>query len=238
MENQTQRIINPYVSVDCVLLGFEEDSLKVLLVRQKDKRNNNMTEFFKLPGSLIYQDEELDEAAQRVLEELTGLKKIKMTQFHAFGSIDRMANSDDNIWLQRFHSIPHHIDRTVTIGYLSLLRINKSYKTLNNEYDACWMDINSIPKLAFDHNSIVEFAVKRVQELVQVMPQKIFELLPRKFTEFQLRTVFEIILNKKIDNRNFHKKFKSMRYVIPLDEKETNVAHRAARYYKFDKNNL
>ena len=105
------RAINPYVSVDCVLLGFDGDKLKVLLVRQRDRGIDNVTEYYKLPGSLIYMDEDLDDAAKRVLKELTGLVQVDMTQFKAFGSANRLSNPKDTVWLERFHRLDHHRQR-------------------------------------------------------------------------------------------------------------------------------
>ena len=105
-----ERLVNPYVSVDCVLLGFDGTQLNVLIVRQKESGNDdNSTNNYKLPGSLIYMDENLDEAAKRVLKQLTGLVQIRMEQFHAFGDVKRLANPNDTVWLERFHHLEHHL---------------------------------------------------------------------------------------------------------------------------------
>ena len=102
-------MVNPYVSVDCVLLGFDGQQLNVLLVRQCKSGGLESTGNFKLPGSLIDMDEDLDDAARRVLKQLTGLSQIKMTQFKAFGSISRLKNSADSVWLERFHQLEHQV---------------------------------------------------------------------------------------------------------------------------------
>lgn len=231
-----ERLVNPYVSVDCVLLGFDGTQLNVLIVRQKESGNDdNSTNNYKLPGSLIFMDENLDEAAQRVLKQLTGLVQIRMEQFHAFGNVKRLANPSDMIWLERFHHLEHHLERIVTIAYLSLLRIDRKREKLQKEYDAQWIPISEIPQLAFDHNEIVDTAVKTVERITSSNPARIFDLLPRKFTAAQLHAVYQSVTGKSVDFRNFHKKMQSMPYVVQLDEKEQGVNHRAAHYFKFDR---
>ena len=231
-----ERQVNPYVSVDCVLLGFDGTQRNVLIVRQKESGNDdNSTNNYKLPGSLIYMDENLDEAAKRVLKQLTGLVQIRMVQFRAFGDARRLANPNDTVWLERFHHLEHHLERIVTIAYLSLLRIDRKRENLQKDYDAQWTPISEIPQLAFDHNEIVNEAIKTVQRITSTNPTQIFDLLPRKFTAAQLHTVYQAVTGKSIDFRNFHKKIQSMPYVVQLEEKEQGVNHRAAHYFKFDR---
>ena len=107
-------MINPHVSVDCVVLGFDGEHLKVLLVKQTGHEESGYYNNMKLPGSLIYNDEDLDEAAQRVLYELTGLNELHLIQFRAFGSKNRTNNPKDIKWLERFHQLSgthrhHHL---------------------------------------------------------------------------------------------------------------------------------
>ncbi len=229
------QIVNPYVSVDCVLLGFDGEQLNALVVRQCSNGGEDSTGSYKLPGSLINMDENLDEAAQRVLTQLTGLTHVKMIQFRAFGGANRLKNPEDSIWLERFHHLDHHIERIVTIAYLSLLRIDSKMVKLDEGYEAQWIPITELPKLAFDHNEIVNEAVKSVQQVATLDVTHLFDLLPRKFTAAQLRVVMEVVLGKTFDIKNFHKRIAQMPYVIPLEEKEDGVSHRAARYYKFKK---
>ena len=228
-------MVNPYVSVDCVLLGFDGQQLNVLLVRQCKSGGLESTGSFKLPGSLIDMDEDLDDAARRVLKQLTGLSQIKMTQFKAFGSISRLKNPADSVWLERFHQLEHQVERIVTIAYLSLLRIDRKMNKLDEGYEAQWFPINKLPMLAFDHKEIIQNSVISIREMTQLDPTVLFRLLPRKFTAAQLRAAIQQVSGKHIDLKNFHKKLSTMPYVIPLDEKETGVQHRAARYYKFKK---
>lgn len=228
-------MVNPHVSVDCVLIGFDGEQLCVLVIRQLDAIHEEGLNNYKLPGSLIYEDEDLDDAAKRVLKELTGLKSVKMIQFRAFGSKDRTRNPKDVRWLERFHSLNEKIDRIVTIAYLTLLKIDRKYTQLSHQYEACWMPVKEIKELAFDHKQIVEEALAYIRQYVENTPSSLFTLLPRKFTASQLRTLYEVIYDREFDVRNFHKKIALMDYVVPLEEKERGVAHRAARYYRFDR---
>lgn len=229
-----QHIINPYVSVDCVLLGFDGKQLNVLVVRQCSSGGSESTGSFKLPGSLIYMDENLDEAARRVLSELTGLSQIPMLQFRAFGGADRLNNPKDAVWLKRFHNLDRNIERIVTIAYTALLRITSKLQ-LEEGYEAHWVPVTNLPQLAFDHNEIVMAAVESVMNASRLDPTYVFHLLPRKFTATQLRVVMETVMGKKLDSTNFHKKLAQMPYVVPLDERENGVSHRAGRLYKYVK---
>ena len=226
-------MVNPYVSVDRVLLGFDGEQLNVLLVRQSGEDGADSTGAYKLPGSLINMDEDLDDAAQRVLRQLTGLTQVKMTQFRAFGGANRLADAGDAVWLQRFHKLEKQLERIVTIAYLALLRIDRRMEKLQGGYEAQWVPVGSLPRLAFDHEEIVRTAVLEVERLARLTPTILFDLLPRKFTAAQLRLVMEHVAGLKCDVKNFHKKLAQMPYVVPLDEKEEGVSHRAARYYKF-----
>ncbi len=234
LENK-QRVISPYISVDCVLIGFDGKQLKTLLVSQIGVETKNGESEFKLPGSLIYEDEDLDDAAKRVLTELTGLKSVPMRQFHAFGSVERTRDPKDTRWLERFHSLDCKINRIVTVGYLALLKIDRKYGTLSDRYEAKWVPLKDIGKLAFDHNEIVALALDYIKNLATTEPDIIFSLLPRKFTALKMRSMFELVYDRKFDVRNFHKKIAKMDYVVALDEKEADVAHRAARFYRFDR---
>ncbi len=234
--SEVEQTINLHVSVDCVLIGFDGEQFRVLLVRQIGKQQEDGYNNMKLPGSLIYDDEDLDEAAKRVLNELTGLKNVKMSQFKAYGSKDRIRNPKDVRWLERFHRLDgKRIDRIVTIAYLALVKIDRRFEQLSDKYDACWQVVSEVKSLAFDHVQILQDALVYVRHYVESMPSVMFDLLPRKFTAAQLRAVFQLVYDKAFDIRNFHRKIASMLYVVPLEEKQTGVCHRAARYYKFDR---
>lgn len=228
--------INLHVSVDCVLIGFDGEHFSVLLVKQLGKQQEAELNDMKLPGSLIYDDEDLDDAAKRVLNELTGLKNVKMMQFKAYGSKNRTRNPKDVLWLERFHRLDEKkIDRIVTIAYLALVKIDRKFEQLSSKYDAGWIPVDKVKNLAFDHFQIMQDALAYIRHYVEISPALLFDLLPRKFTASQLRSLYQLIYDKIFDVRNFHKKIVQMPYVIPLEEKEVGVSHRAARYYKFDR---
>lgn len=237
MSEREQRI-NLHVSVDCVLIGFDGVGFRVLLVKQLGKLSDETLNNMKLPGSLIYDDEDLDDAAKRVLNELTGLKNVKMMQFRAYGSKDRTRNPKDVLWLERFHRLDDKkIDRIVTIAYLALVKIDRKYEQLSSKYDAGWIPVDEVSDLAFDHSQIIHDALTFIRHYSENNPAVMFDLLPRKFTALQLRSLYQLVYNKEFDVRNFHKKLLQMSYVVPLDEKEVGVSHRAARYYRFDRTN-
>ncbi len=219
------------VSVDCVVLGFEKNRLHVLLVERNTPTPNSKD--LKLPGSLLFQEEDADEAAHRVLNELTGIKKMALKQFKAFTSPQRTANPDDVAWLEVAYQ--KKINRLITIAYLSLCKINRKLNNVSKYKTVRWCPLDELPQMPFDHNQIVDEALNEIRTWVEFDPSIIFELLPTKFTAAELRQLFEAIYDKKYDVRNFHKKIIAMPYLIPLEEKQERVSHRAARYYKFDK---
>lgn len=226
-------LANNHISVDCVVLGFDGARLRVLLVKREGEHQGREYNDLKLPGSLIYQDEDLDEAAMRVLHELTGVKDVQLKQFKAFGSKDRTRNERDVIWLQRAQSA--HVERIVTIAYLAIVKLDSAMLRVVNRENALWQPVDEVGTLAFDHNIIVKEAIKALRDEVRTNRSTVFDLLPRKFTALQLRQLTELIYGHPMDVRNFHKKITQMPYVVPLDERQQGVAHRAARYYKFDR---
>lgn len=227
-------LANNHISVDCVVFGFDGEKMKVLLIKRTGEDGGEIFHDMKLPGSLIYMDEDLDEAAKRVLTELTGVKNINLMQFKAFGSKNRTSNPKDVKWLER--AMKSKVERIVTIAYVAMVKIDRALsQSLLDEYEACWVGIKDVKTLAFDHNIIIKEALTYIRQYAEFNPSILFELLPRKFTASQLRVLFELLYDKRVDVRNFHKKIAMMEYVVPLDEKQKGVPHRAARYYKFDK---
>lgn len=236
MQNETNKmpLANNHISVDCVVFGFENEELKVLLIKRMGEDNGTVFHDMKLPGSLIYMDEDLDDAAQRVLKELTGVKNINLVQFKAFGSHNRTSNPKDVRWLER--AMESKVERIVTIAYVAMVKIDKALSQSKlDEYEACWVGIKDVPMLAFDHNLIIKEALAYMRQYLEFNPSQLFDLLPRKFTASQLRVLFELVYEKPVDVRNFHKKIALMEYVVPLEERQKGVPHRAARYYKFDR---
>jgi hypothetical protein len=220
----------PHVSVDCVLLGIHNDQLCVLLTERRNA-GTGQTEY-KLPGSLIYETEGLEEAAYRILNETTGLKRVLLKQFRSFGSPQRTANKEDVLWLENASKLK--IGRIVTVAYLALCKA-KRMKISEKYGPTQWTPIVDLPRLPFDHKEIIAEAVKEIRLWVDVEPAIVFDYLPPLFTASQLRRTYEIIYNKRIDVRNFHKKINAMEYVVQTDETEQGMPHRSARYYHFDK---
>lgn len=228
MENRNY--LFTHVSVDCVIFGFDGKKLNVLLVDKK--AHSNSVSGLKLPGSLIYHEENTDQAAERVLYEMTGLKKITIKQFKCFSSIERTSNPDDQDWLALEYG--NKIGRLITIAYLSLIKIDHKIN-VPKFGTAVWCPIDGISDMPFDHNQIVKESLKEIHKWFVNEPQIAFELLPSKFTASQLRILYEAICHRKYDVRNFHKKMLQLDYIVSLDEWQKKVSHRAARYYKFDK---
>lgn len=231
MDNQQNLNFNPHVSVDCVILGFDGDSLQVLLSSQSDEAPQEQYHSLKLPGRLLYATEDLDDAARDIINQLTGADNHYVRQFRAFGSINRMANASDVLWLEK--ALKQKIERIVTVAYISLVKINNRTHRKFAGHDTSWYKVAELPQLAFDHNHIIEEAMKEVYNLSFRQPELLFEMLPAKFTALQLRKMHEQISGKEIDVRNFSKLVLSKPYIVPTDEWETGVSHRAARYYKF-----
>lgn len=227
-------LANNHISVDCVVFGFDGEQLRVLLIKRMGEMEGEVFHDMKLPGSLIYMDENLDDAAKRVLNELTGIRSVNLMQFKAFGSKNRTSNPKDLHWLER--ATKSKVERIVTIAYVAVVKINRALSQSSlDDYQACWVALPEVKTLAFDHNLIIREALIYVRQYVEFNPSILFELLPHKFTATQLRILYELLYGKYVDVRNFHKKVASMEYVVPLEEKQKGVPHRAARYYKFDK---
>ena len=220
-----------YVSVDCVVFGFDSNQLNVLLVERNVRLPHSID--LKLPGSLIYQHENADEAAHRVLNELTGIKKMTLKQFKSFTSPKRTKNPDDVQWLE--YAYNNKIGRLITVSYLSLCKISRRLNSVAKYQSANWCPVNELPAMPFDHNQIVEESLEEIRRWVESDPAIVFELLPSKFTESELRKLYQAVYRKELDPRNFHKKTSGIEYIVPLDEYQAKVAHRAARLYKFDK---
>ncbi len=221
--------LNPHISIDCVVFGFDGKNLKILLLERTF--SDDQTDF-KLPGDFITDDEDLDSAAYRILEKLTGLRNIYLRQFSVFGSPGRIRKKKDIEWLRNTTGLP--IERVVTIAYYSLIKIKDSKKRIANRNEAVWKEVDEVDELAFDHRIILEEGLSHLRMKLQTKPVGM-ELLTSKFTIRQLQNLYEAILSKKLDNRNFRKKVLKANYLIPLDEKEKNVAHKPARLYAFNK---
>ncbi|GGE43901.1 NUDIX hydrolase [Agrobacterium tumefaciens] len=204
-------------SIDCVLFGFDGKELKILLIERNEEP---FKDWWALPGNIVGADESLDQSAARILYELTGLRGIYMEQYYAFGDPNR-----------------HPQGRVITLAYYALIRLggDKEPRPISTYAKrANWMPITDLPKLAFDHQKIYDKGLEKIKRRIKHQPIA-FELLPEKFTLTQLQHVYELILGKKLDKRNFRKKIVSFGVLKELDEKQKGVSYRAATLYRFDK---
>lgn len=228
------RALHDEISVDCVIFGFDFEKLNVLLVDRvmfDVSTGKKIIDDLTLTGNHVYVDEDLDEAASRVLFDLTGLTDIYLEQFKSYGSPSRINCEKDRAWLEFNGRDPDK--RIVTIGYYSLLATDKitlEWKGRN----VSWYPVDDIKELAFDHMQILNEALDSLRTKLLHEPVG-FELLPEKFTLSQLQRVYEIVLGKELDKRNFRKKVSRMKYLIPLDEKQKGVPHKPARLYSFNR---
>jgi len=213
MSHDPQKTINN-LSLDCVIFGFENYELEILLIK---RGIDPFTGQWALPGGFILKEEEMEAGAKRVLYETTGVENIFMEQVAAFGGLHRYPDR-----------------RVFTVGYFALISPeNYDLHPGMETRDVKWVKMDEIPNLPFDHNQIVNQALKRLRSRVRTKPIG-FELLPEKFTLPQLQTLYEEILGKSIDKRNFRKKIQKMNLLKKLDEKENSNVGRAAFLYKFD----
>ncbi len=222
-----------HISVDCVVAAFDGQKLRVLLLRRKIEEDGREILDYKLPGALIYLDEDLDAASGRILKELCGLKVSEMHQFKAYGSKDRTRATRDVFWLEKAQNV--RVERIVTIAYFGMVKLSSRIISRTSNYGAEWIEVDSLPSLAFDHSQIVSDAVAFLRRSAESEPSLLFDLLPAKFTANTMRILYEAVSGRTFDIGNFHKRIKAMSYVVPLDEYETDVSHRAARFFRFDR---
>jgi len=226
--------IIPNLSVDCVVFGFDYKTLNVLLTKRelKDPETDKVVfTDYTLQGHHVLVGENLDEAACRVLRDKTGLEDIYLEQFYTFGSKERMQGEKDQLWVKKM--FPMFSSHVVSVGYFSLVDSLKIKPDLQHQ-ETLWFPVEELPSLGFDHKEIIEKALEYLRIKLSREPIG-FELLPEKFTLTQLQKLYEAILGTKMDRRNFRKKVAQMKYLIPLDEKQTGVAHKPAQVYIFSK---
>lgn len=206
----------PGLTVDGVIFGLDldEENLQVVLVERDVEPFEGM---WALPGGFVRKGESLEDAALRELREETGIKDVFLEQLYTFGKPHR----DPRGWV-------------VSVAYYALVAPDQHHLLATTDARrAEWFPVNKLPKLAFDHEEILKTALQRLRGKLTYAPIG-FELLPDKFSIRQLQTLYEIVLGRKLDNRNFRKKIFSLDVLKELNEIQTGVAHRAARLYKFD----
>jgi ADP-ribose pyrophosphatase YjhB (NUDIX family) len=203
-----------YVAIDSIIFGFDDDKLKLLLIKRKFEPCKGC---WSLMGGFVGKEESLDDAAVRILEELTGLTDIYLEQLYAYGEVDRDLDA-----------------RVISVAYYALININHYDEETGRRHGAHWVPIEDVPRLIFDHNIMVDKAMRRLRRKTIIQPIG-FELLPEKFTLPQLQRLYEAIHQETLDKRNFRKKILSMGVLTRLNEKDKLSSKRGAYLYQFDK---
>ncbi|NJR69845.1 MAG: NUDIX hydrolase [Synechococcales cyanobacterium CRU_2_2] len=210
----TYAYARPALTVDCIVFGLDGGTLKVLLIQRKSPPFEAQ---WALPGGFVELQETLDEAARRELLEETGVENIFLEQLYTFGGVDRDPR-----------------ERIISVAYYALINLEAHpLQAASDAEDARWFPVRQLPALAFDHAEIFCVALQRLQGKLSYEPIG-FELLPSKFTLTQLQQLYETVLERSLDKRNFRKKILKLECLTPLPEKQQNVRHRAAQFYQFD----
>jgi 8-oxo-dGTP diphosphatase len=202
------------VAVDCIIFGFDGKDIKVLLIQRGFEPEKNK---WSLMGGFLRPDENLDQAANRVLKQLTGLEGVYLEQLQVFSDLDRDPE-----------------ERTVSVPYFALIDIQQYEKQINEQYHAEWFLLNKKPRLIFDHDDMVRLAQKHLRYKAALHPI-LFELLPSKFTIPQLQNLYEAVYDTIFDSRNFTRKLMSTGLLVKLNEKDKTGSKKGAFYYKLDK---
>ncbi|MFP9113353.1 NUDIX hydrolase [Flavobacterium sp. RHBU_3] len=200
------------LAVDCIIFGFDKKQLKILLIKRDFEPERGK---WSLMGGFLRPDENLDNAATRVLHHLTGLSNVYMEQLRSYSAIDR-----------------DPVARTVSVSYYALINISE-HTEINSNFSAAWFDINEFPSLIFDHNIMVANALTRLRYRASTKPVG-FELLPEKFTMKQLQMLYEAILGEKLDKRNFINKINGLDILVKTEEKDMNSSRKGSFLYMFD----
>lgn len=207
--------INPkfLVSVDCIIFGFSEGELNLLLLKRNFEPAKGE---WSLMGGFVQQDESVDDAAKRVLAELTGLEHVYMEQVNSFGEVGRDPG-----------------ERVISIAYYALININEYDREAVQQHNAFWVNINEMPDLIFDHPQMVQAARELMKQKASTKPIG-FNLLPELFTLSQLQSLYEAIYGEDIDKRNFRKRIAEMDYIEKTDKIDKKGSKRGAALYKFN----
>lgn len=202
------------LAVDCIIFGFDNQGLKILLIKREIEPEKGK---WSLIGGLLKQDETLDNAASRILKTHTGLNEIYMEQLYAYSNIDR-----------------DPAERTISVSYYALINIKNHNTELIKNYSAQWFSIAEAPSLIFDHNEMLRYAISRLRYKTSIKPIG-FELLPEKFTMRQLLELYEAILSIELDKRNFINKINSLEILNKLEEKDMQSSRKGSYLYTFNR---
>ncbi len=202
-----------YVATDCIIFGFDKGILKLLLF---ERRVEPFKGALSLIGSFVKPNENTNDAARRVLREFTGLDDIFMEELKTYSEVERDPGA-----------------RCISIANYALIRIGEFDKALVEKHGANWHNVNKLPDLVLDHNTMVKDAIIRLQKKAKFYPIG-FELLTKKFTVPDIQKLYETIFQRHLDSRNFRKKLLSLKLLIPLNEKDKSNSKKGAFLYKFD----
>lgn len=235
MFNKSGDIFIPNISVDCIILSFHSGCIKILLCKPKTGGK------WMLPGRFVCENEDPEESAYRVLTEKTGLKNhIYLKQFCFFGKKDRIRNGEHAILLKRMkydcesRNEQPTPNRFISLGYYSLIKYSEVNISDPEHEETSWFDINKVPELYADHEEIIYTAISSIRKQIGFIPIG-YELLPEKFTMPELRSIYEVLLGRELDRRNFQRKMLTIGYISPLNEKRKAGAHKAPNLYTFIK---
>lgn len=221
------------ISIDNVIFGFHDLQLRVLLLECKDE------EYWMLPGGYIKKEESIEQAAQHILKERTGLDNVYLQQFGVYGDIERSDNSAVSKFVESMEldkiAFAWHLQRFITIGYYALVE----FETVQPKPDplslSCkWFELDNLPKLIFDHKQLVSEALQSLRLQLNFQPIG-YNLLPETFTLKSLQAIYETILNRKLDRANFNRKILSMGILDKREKLYTGGAHKAPYQYSFNK---
>ncbi len=202
-----------HVAVDCIIFGYDGTNLKILLVKRSFEPEKGK---WSLVGGFLNEEESLDDAAARVLFELTGLSNLYLEQLYAYGDVQRDSAG-----------------RVISTAYFTLINTDDYNGLGSTKYEGKWHDIHKIPELIFDHGIMVTKALRRLRRRAKTQPIG-FELLPEKFTIPQLLSLYEAIYDREFDKRNFRKKILTLNVLEKLSEKDMKNSRKGAFYYKFN----
>jgi 8-oxo-dGTP diphosphatase len=205
----------PAVTVDLVIFTVNDDTLQVMLVKRAEEP---FADRWSIPGGFLKVSESLEEAALRVLNEKAGVENVYVEQLYTFGDPDRDPRT-----------------RVITVTYFALIPWKDLIPPPSDKVtDLMWTSVHRLPKLAFDHKMIVEYAVKRLRAKASYS-NIVYGLMPRQFRLSELQRMYEIIINGKLDKRNFRKRMLATGLLQETGRKDTAGAHRPAMLYKFKK---
>jgi 8-oxo-dGTP diphosphatase len=214
MDESLKEYFSLALSVDCVVFGFDDEGLKVLLI---ERNVEPYIGFWALPGDLVHPQKDLRESVNEVLFNLTGITNLYFEQVETFGEVNR-----------------HPFGRVITSSYYTLVKIS-DYKLNPASFarEARWFLLRDVSELAFDHNAILNSCFNRLTRSVRVNPIG-FELLPKMFTLSELQSLYEDILGEPLDTRNFRKKVVKMNILLDTKKTQNSVSHRPAKLFSFD----